>query len=46
MLTVEVIFFDRGFITFPSYSYETIPEDMKRISGKTMDDVREMIIRA
>jgi hypothetical protein len=46
MLNVEVIFFDRQFIVFPSYNYESIPEDIKRITGKSMEDVREMFIRA
>ena len=46
MLNVEVIFFDRQFIVFPSHTYSDIPDDIKRLTGKSMDDVREMIIRA
>ena len=46
MLTVEVIFYDRNYVTFPSKDFGSILVDMKRISGRGMDDVREMIIRS
>ena len=46
MFTVEVKFFDRHYVVFPTHSLETIAEDLKKVSGKTMDDVREMVIRA